>query len=166
MVARAGLLISFIFIATSCYETRNESGTSKTSVADTPEGAGIESRLRQYYEDFSSRDWQKFQSHFWNNATLTTSWQMPGDSIARVDVTTIDDFIREAPFGPGSQPIFEEKMKKSRIDVKGNLATAWVDYDVKFGRMDSLQQWSGTDVFTFLRHNREWKIVSIVFESE
>lgn len=163
MLARPGLVLSIIFVVVSC-ESRTGNSTSRISLSDTPEGKQIETRLGQYYNDLSDRDWQKFRSHFWDNATITTAWQKPGDSLALVDVTTIDDFIREAPLGPGSQPIFEEKMKNSRVEVQGNLANAWVDYDVSFGTKDSLQQWSGTDVFTFFRHDGQWKIVSIVFE--
>jgi hypothetical protein len=95
-------------------------------IADTPEGAAVESRLKAYYDDMSNRDWQKYRTHFWERATLTTAWQQPGDSMATVDVTTIDDFIRETPQGPDSQPVFEERMKDSHIKVQGNIAEAWV----------------------------------------
>jgi hypothetical protein len=150
----------------SCSAEKTDDSTSKTSLFNTPEGADVEEKLKQYYDDMSNRDWEKYRSHFWDNATITTAWQQPGDSVAIVDVTTIDDFIKETPIGPDSQPVFEEKMKNSKIHVEGNIAEAWVEYEAKFGKRDSLMEWSGTDVFTLLRHDGQWKIVSLVFESK
>ena len=161
---RVSIVITLIFLFSCTRKTEN--GTSTTSLLNTPEGAAIEERLRRYYQDMSDRDWQKYREHFWKNATITTVWQQPGDSAAAVDITTIDDFIRETPNGPDSKPIFEEKINDSKITVQNNLAQAWVKYDAKFGTPDSLTQWSGTDVFTLLRHQGEWKIVSLVFESD
>jgi len=146
--------------------TKTDNSTSTISLTDTPEGEAVEIKLKEYYKDMSARDWKKYRSHFWNNATITTAWQQPGDSAATVDVTTIDDFIKEAPNGPDSQPVFEEKMTDSKIKVQGNIAEAWVNYEAKFGKPDSLTQWKGVDVFTLMRHNSEWKIVSLVFEAE
>src|SRR5687768_8594773 len=86
-----------------------------------PDESVVNEKLQTYYADMSARDWKKYKTHFWNNATITTAWKQPGDSIATVDVTTIDDFIRETPNGPDSQPIFEEKMLRSEIHINGNL---------------------------------------------
>ena len=155
----------FMFLLLSCTK-KTEDSTSATSYLNTPEGAAVEARLKEYYKDMSDRDWEKYQSHFWENATITTAWKQPGDSVVTVDVTTIGDFIKEAPLGPGSQPIFEETMKDSKINVQGNIANAWIRYEAKFGKPDSLTRWTGTDVFTMLRYNGEWKIVSLVFESD
>jgi hypothetical protein len=134
--------------------------------ASTPEEKAVEELLMMYYKDFSERDWQKFRSHFWSDATLTTAWQQPGDSVVRVDVTTINDFIKEAPNGPDSQPIFEERMVRWEIRTNNNLAEAWVDYHAKFGTTGKLSEWDGKDLFTFMRHDGEWRIVSLVFEAE
>jgi hypothetical protein len=152
------MLVSLVF---SCSDQRHETSASGSGNEDVQ---AIEKQLRTYYLDMTSRDWQKYKSHFWDHATITTAWQAPGDSVAEVDVTTIDDFIREAGAGPDSKPVFEETMKSSKISVRGNIAEAWVEYDAKFGTTDSLMQWSGTDVFTLLRNKEEWKIVSLVFE--
>ena len=164
-------MLRFLFIVPclalfSCGGKMEPDSISIASLSDTPEGAGIETLLKTYYRDMSDRDWEAYRSHFWDNATITTAWQQPGDSTSLVDITVIDDFILETPNGPDSQPIFEESMKDSKITVNGNLAEAWVTYQAKFGTPDSLMQWTGTDVFTLLRHEGEWKIVSLVFESD
>lgn len=114
----------------------------------------------------SARDWRKYRGYFWDDATITTVWQQPPDSVAKVHVITIDAFIAKTPEGPDSQPVFSERMKGASISVKGDLATAWVDYDAEFGQPDSLMRWSGTDVFTFLKHDGEWRIAALVFDGE
>lgn len=143
-----------------------EDTTSAVPSSDTTQRMAIENLLLQYYTDMTNRDWPRYRDHFWAHGTITTTWQQPGDSTATVDVTTIDDFIKETPNGPDSKPIFEERMNSSEVKIKGNIAEAWVKYEAKFGTKDSLMQWTGTDVFTLLRHNGTWKIVSLVFESD
>jgi hypothetical protein len=161
---KSSRILLVIMLVFSCTE-KPEDGTSTTSLLNTPEGAAVEKRLKQYYIDMSARDWKKYRAHFWDNGTITTLWKHPDDSVAKVDVTMIDDFVKETPNGPDSQPVFEEKMKNSKISVQGNIAEAWVEYDAKFGTNEKLTEWSGTDVFTLMRHEGEWKIVSLVFES-
>jgi len=136
-----------------------------TSSEGSAENAVLEKLLVSYYNDMSQRDWKKYRNYFWDNATITTAWQKPGDTAVRVHVITIDDFIVQTPQGPDSQPVFREQMKKSSIEIKNNLAAAWVEYDAEFGKPDSLMKWSGTDVFSFLKNNGEWRITSLVFES-
>ena len=121
--------------------------------------------LNRYYETMSSRNWSAYRDFFWGNATLTTVWQTPESEKPAVMVTTIGDFIRQTPQGPDSQPIFEELMTgKPEIKRSGNLATAWSTYKAKFGTEDDLMRWTGTDVFTLMRHEGQWKIVSLVYE--
>jgi hypothetical protein len=167
MKSMRAIMMILLLLAISCkVRTENENGSSTVSLTNTPEGASIEKLLKNYYADMSARKWENYQSHFWPGATITTSWAQPGDSTVSVDVTTITDFIKETRLGPDSQPIFEEKMKNSNIHVQNNLATAWVEYEARFGKPDSVMEWSGVDLFSLLRHNGEWKIVSLAFESK
>jgi hypothetical protein len=80
----------------------------------------IRAELERYYTDFSARDWEKFADHFWSGATITTVWTPPGETAPRVVVTSIPDFVAKAPEGPGSKPIFEEKMTGAEMRVHGN----------------------------------------------
>ena len=160
------LLVALPLFLLAC-EVRTENSTSRTNIIDsqTTESDVVETRLKEYYERMSERNWKAYEKYFWNGATVTTAWKQPGDTVSTVDVTTIGDFLKETALGPDSQPVFEEKMLNSKITVEKNLCTAWVEYEAKFGKPDSLQQWKGTDVFTLLKHNGEWRIVSLVFES-
>lgn len=156
-------LTIFLSLLLGACAQRGEEGRDTPA---SPEEAGLRKILESYYADMSARDWRKFRGYFWDNATITTAWQQPPDSVEKVHVVTIDDFIAKTPEGPDSQPVFSERMKGASISVKDNLGSAWVDYDAEFGQPDSLMRWSGTDVFTFLKHAGEWRIVALVFESD
>jgi hypothetical protein len=123
-------------------------------------------RVEQYYVDFSARDWPRYAGHFWPQATLTTVWQPPGESEPRVVTTSVQDFIAQAPQGPGSKSIFEEQMTSAEAWASGNLAQVWAHYRASFGEPGNVQVWTGTDAFTLLRHNGQWRIVSLVYSND
>lgn len=122
--------------------------------------------LRRYYEDFSARRWPAFAEHFWPGATLTTVWQPPGEPAPRVVAVTVDEFVRQAPLGPGSKPIFEERMLDAEVRGHGNLAHAWARYVARFGTPDSVATWRGIDAFTLMRHDGRWRIVALAYTDE
>lgn len=128
--------------------------------------AEVLDRLERYYADFSSRDWEAFASHFWPGATLTTVWQPPGADAPRVVVTDLDEFIALAPQGPGSREIFEERMLGAKVLTHGNLAQVWARYEARFGDPGEITEWRGIDAFTLMRHDGEWRIVSLSFTDE
>jgi len=141
--------------------------------ADSAAGAPGESaqeevlaELRQYYADFSARDWEKFADHFWPGATITTVWQPPGEAAPLVVVTTIAQFIEQAPQGPGSKTIFEEWMTGAEARVHGNLAQVWAGYRARFGEPGNVAEWSGVDAFTLMKHDGRWRIVALAFASD
>jgi hypothetical protein len=119
-----------------------------------------------YYTVMSSRNWSTYRSYFWDSATITNVWQKPLDTLEKVHIGTIDQFIQETPNGPDSQPIFEEYMTSFQEFIYGNVAIVIADYEAKFGNVDSLMEWKGKDVFTLMNHQNEWRIVSLVFEAE
>lgn len=122
--------------------------------------------VEQYYVDFSARDWEAFADHFHEGAVLSTIWPAPGETGPSVMMSTIPDFVAQAPQGPGSQPIFEERMTSAEVRVKGDLAQVWATYDAKFGTEDNLMEWSGIDAFTLLQFDGRWRIVSIAYVSD
>ena len=123
----------------------------------------ILTQLRQYYSDLTKRDWKAYRSHFWPGATLTTVWQPTGESTPRVVIMTLDDFIAQAPLGPDSKPIFEEKMTDADVRAYRNLAHVWARYDARFGDPGKLMEWKGIDAFTLMEHEGRWKIVSLSY---
>lgn len=122
--------------------------------------------MRSYYADFSRRDWEAFREHFWPGATLTTVWAPPGEKEPRVVITTIGEFIEQAPYGPGSKPIFEERMLDAEIRASGNLAQARTLYSARFGDPGDVAEWRGVDAFTLIKHDGRWRIVSLSYMDE
>jgi len=130
-------------------------------------GSGVEVAVREelerYYNDFSARDWTRFSDHFWPGATITTVWQPPGATAPTVDAQTVDSFVAKAPLGPGSKPIFEERMTGAEIRAHRNLAQAWARYAARFGDSAGVAEWQGIDAFTLMNHDGRWRIVSLAF---
>ena len=122
--------------------------------------------LESYYDAFSDRDWERFKDHFWTDATLTTVWPPAEGAPERVLVTTITEFIEQAPLGPGSREIFEERMTALEISVHGDLATVYSHYLARFGDPGEIIEWEGIDSFQLMRHEGRWRIVSLAFLSE
>ena len=129
----------------------------------TPEAREVRARVESYCATFSERDWVRFSEHFWPGATLTTVWMPPGESSERVVPTTVEDFVLQAPEGPGSREIFEERASSMEIRVDGGLAQVWARYAARFGDPGEVMEWEGLDAFTLLRHDGEWRITSLAY---
>lgn len=119
--------------------------------------------LARYYADLSARDWEAFADHFWPGATLITTWTPPGEAAPRVEATTVPEFVRRAPLGPDSKPIFEERMLDVAVTGYANLAQAWIRYEARFGAPDDVVEWRGVDAATLMKHDGRWRIVSLSF---
>jgi hypothetical protein len=128
-----------------------------------PETAEVRRVVESYYTAFSDRDWVRFAEHFWPGATLTTVWMPPGEEAERVVATTIPDFVAQAPEGPGSREIFEERASSMEVRVVAGLAQVWASYTARFGDPGDVMEWEGLDAFTLVRHGDEWRITSIAY---
>lgn len=127
---------------------------------------GVKERLDAYYVTLSDRDWEGFTEHFWPGATITTVWVPPGEEEPEVLTRTAEEFAFRGPEGPGSREIFEERPVSMEVQVRGGLAVAWVRYEARFGDPGDVESWEGTDAFTLLRHNGEWRITALAFSSD
>jgi hypothetical protein len=121
--------------------------------------------LQDYYDDFSARDWNAYADHFWPAATLTTVWQPVGLPAPTVVTITLPEFVARAPEGPGSKPIFEERLISADVQAEGDLAQAWARYSARFGDSTEVVEWRGVDAFTLMRHGGRWRIISLAYTS-
>lgn len=129
--------------------------------------AELEQLVRDYYQTMSDRDWEAYADFFTERAILTTVWQGPQDSLPSININSISEFLAKTGEGPDSQPIFEETPNHIEISRRGqDLASAWVHYDASFGTEEQLMNWSGYDLFSFIRYQGEWKITALTFASE
>lgn len=155
---RAGFLFSILLFLLGCVSSREGSqNAARAQVLDA---------LHRYYADLSARDWEKFADHFWPRATITTIWQPQGESASRVFASTVPEFVAAAPQGPGSKPIFEERMLDAEIRISGTLAQVWARYAARFGEPGNIMEWTGVDAISLLHHEGRWRMVSLTFASD
>ncbi len=154
--------ILFLFLSSCQPQPSTEAG----NISFSSEEQEIHTFLQSYYQTMSERNWQAYREFFWDKATITTVWQAEGDSTETVFISTIDEFIEKTPEGPDSQPIFEEKMLEADIEVRADLAKAWVSYEARFGTQDNLMEWTGMDLFALMKHQGAWRIVSLTFSAD
>ncbi|MBT8401522.1 MAG: nuclear transport factor 2 family protein [Rhodothermia bacterium] len=126
----------------------------------------IEDRVADYYDAMSNRDWPAYREFFWPGATLTTAWQPPDETSSRVIPTTIEAFIEQTDLGPDSAPVFEERLLEQEATIRGPIAVVFATYEARFGDDDSVITWRGTDAFTWLNHQDEWRIASLVYATD
>ena len=160
------LTLFFAICIFACSPQQPTEEKKEPTPSASPDLEALKKILNDYYTTMSDRDWPQYKTFFSPDATLTTVWQGPTDTVPQINTNTISDFIAKTKDGPDSQPIFEEKMRSHEIKVKKNLATAWVSYEAKFGTEENLMEWTGMDLFSFMKYNGEWKIVALAFESD
>lgn len=123
----------------------------------------VRATLERYYDALSDRDWPRFKHHFAPGATITTMWQPPGAPAPMLEIVTVDTFVARAPMGPGSRPIFEERLTWVTITIHRNLAQAWASYTARFGDSTAVRTWDGFDAFTLMRYQGTWRITALAF---
>lgn len=155
---RRALLLLWVASMTSCEPPRVES--------PNPAESEVHQFLESYYDALSARDWPSFTDHFWPGATMTTIWTPPGEATERVVATSIPDFVAQAPMGPGSREVFEERLISASIEIEGDLAQARARYEARFGDPGEITEWEGFDAFTLLKFQGEWRISSLAYLSD
>lgn len=162
---RMALVLGAMAITASACGGQPEDAAGSPASSDSLRSV-ILKELDSYYADFSARNWERFSSHFWPGATITSIWQPPGADSERVVVTPVPEFVARAPEGPGSRQIFEEERLGAQMRISGRLAQVWARYRARFGDPGDVAEWEGIDAFTLMRHQGRWKIVSLVFASD
>jgi hypothetical protein len=166
MSLRMPILIATTFVSTWLLSNCTQPPGNGEVPKDPADETQVRETLASYYDAFSARDWPRFSEHFWPGATLTTIWAPPGETVPGVVATTVPEFVEQAPEGPGSREIFEERMISAEITVEGGLAQAWVRYRARFGDPGDVMEWEGRDAFTLLLHDGEWRITSLAYAAD
>ncbi|HXW56887.1 MAG TPA: hypothetical protein VEJ67_14145 [Candidatus Cybelea sp.] len=104
-----------------------------------------------------------FASHFWPGGAITTIRRPKPNDTLQVTVIPVPDFVAQSSEGACSQPIFEERITAAETKVHNGLAQVWAHNAARFGRAPRVQEWTGIDAFTLLKHENRWRIVSLVF---
>jgi hypothetical protein len=69
---------------------------------------------------------------------------------------TGNDFVRVA--GQPGGPVYDEPIRNPRVQVDGDLATVWAEYQV---RQQGTVSHCGFDAFHLARLNGRWKILNV-----
>jgi hypothetical protein len=157
-----------ICLSLACLLVMNSSPAPATQAND-PDTREVLNEIARYYGDMSCKEGHllpTFQAHFLSGATITTILQPKERDKPQVLVTPVQDFVLQSPAGPCSQPVFEEKMENAEVKIHNGLAQVWAHYSARFGKLANLDEWSGIDAFTLLKHDSQWKIVSLVFRAD
>ncbi len=157
--------ILLVLVASACAPPRTDPAVPANPPGDSLR-AVILAEVDAYYRDFSARDWEAFAAHFWPGAHLTTIWQPPGESSERVWTVSVPDFVAQAPAGPGSREIFEERRTDATVVAGDRMAQVWARYEARFGDPGEIMEWEGVDAFTLIKHEGAWRIVSLAYVAE
>jgi hypothetical protein len=79
---------------------------------------------------------------------------------------TIEQFIEQAPLGPGSREVFEERLDSARVRGSDSLAQVWAWYSARFGDPGRVESWTGIDAFTLIHHDGRWRITSLGYVND
>lgn len=121
--------------------------------------------IEAYYAAMSDRDWEAYATFFEPGAMIATLLHEPGQPRPRILVHTVEEFVEQAPSGPGSREIFEERMEAATVLALGELAVVWARYTARFGDPGEVTTWKGIDAFSLLKVDGRWRIVSLTFGS-
>lgn len=169
---RVSVVVGCALLLVACRIERIEPppgrSTSVSAVTEPgPEDSAIVAALDQYYDRFSRRAWRAFRSSFWPGGVIATRWHPPGRSAPQVDVQTLETFLRRTREGPDRLAVFAERMVHHEITQYGELAIVWATFEATFGRAGAAPETHyGVDAFQLLKHQGEWRIVSLAFTQE
>jgi hypothetical protein len=80
----------------------------------------------------------------------------PGPNGTRVVAITAAEFIRVV--SDPSQPAFDEPIRNAQVNIDGDLATVWAEYQV---RREGTVTHCGYDAFHLARLGGQWKILNV-----
>jgi len=123
--------------------------------------------LQTFYARLSARDWPVFAESFWPGATVMTTWVPPGAQTPRLDVATVEEFVRRAGEAPERLAVLSGDPVTTDVRTYGDLAQAWVVFRARAPRAgDSAAVRYGIDAFQLVRRDDAWRIVGLAFAPE
>jgi hypothetical protein len=128
-------------------------GTAGAQISMSLEQQAVQSVIMRLFDGMREADSAKVRSTF-----------APGMRMVRVGTrANPDTIIFDTPGGwlsavARSNKTWDETPSKIRIEVDGNLASAWMDYTFK---VNGTLSHCGADSFDFVKSKGEWKITQL-----
>lgn len=121
--------------------------------------------LERFYRDFAHGDWNAMGARFWPGASVIAIRRREQDTEKHVVSEPIEACLERMRAQVARTKPLEIAFVEYRIEPAGGIAQASIHYSAIDASGDAPQTWSGTDAFTLVRHEGEWRIASLVFGS-
>ena len=122
-------------------------------------------QIDQYYADFTAKDWGRFTAHFWEKGMLTPTeiWEYPDSFVRSIPIA---QYLERMALDSSRINKIGKYMVEAELSLEGNLAQAWVKFEVYPDEANNAEFYQGIDAFTLKKHKEEWKIVSCISASQ
>lgn len=110
--------------------------------------------VQRLFDGMRSGDSAAVRSAFHPQALLGTARNRNGATAFEID--TVDAFVRAV--GTPHTPIWDERVRKTRVEVDGPLASVWAEYSFYAGTKFSH---CGIDAFQLAREGETWQVVAL-----
>ena len=124
----------------------------------SPEARAVLAAVTGFTDALKSKDTTAMLRHIDTTYTrMTLLRPAPGGQGVRVALLTGREFIRVV--SQPDQPPLDEPIRNPVIQIDGDLATVWAEYQVR--RPDRTVSHCGYDAFQLARLNGTWKILNV-----
>jgi Putative lumazine-binding len=117
--------------------------------------AAVLAVVRRLFDGMRSGDSAAVRATFHPKALLATAATRQGKSQVQID--TVDAFVRAV--GTPHPAVWDERVRGTRVDLDGPLASVWAEYSFYAGAKFSH---CGIDAFQIARDGQEWRIVALM----
>jgi hypothetical protein len=125
---------------------------------DEVEKKAITEKINLFFKVLETKDTVLYNTLVYPNAQIWTIQPQP-DTVKIAMRSFSTDMIKLATM----KPVIEERPMSLDIKIHNNIAVVWVPYTLSLSGKFSH---CGVDVFTLLKANEGWKIVSTVYSVE
>lgn len=129
--------------------------TPAVAVSQASDSAGVMQTIETMLGAMRQRNAEGLRSIFHEQARMTLLRPAPGGGM-RAMVLTGEQFITAATNPNG--PILDEPIRNPVLQIHGDLATVWAEYQV---RIDGKVSHCGYDAFQFVRVAGAWKVIAV-----
>jgi hypothetical protein len=125
--------------------------------AQDPPGdkAAVLGVVKRLFDGMRASDSGAVRATFHPQALLATTATKQGTATVRID--TVDAFVRAV--GTPHPEVWDERIRKPRVELDGPLASVWVEYSFYLGNKF---MHCGIDAFQIARDGDAWRIVALM----
>jgi len=129
--------------------------TAPSSASAQSDSAAVVGAIERFFDALRAKDTTVMRASVDSAARFTLLRPDPAGGV-RVVLLTGEQFLRSAS-NPNSPPL-DEPIRNARVQVDGDLASVWAEYQV---RRDGQVSHCGYDAFHMVRRQGAWKILNV-----